>query len=110
MAFLLPNDGGKKDENRILFSWQKSSALFPSSDWLGSFRLKNLACDFTTYISEGIFTVTINFRDKLWETVVATVYNFYCQQIAHAFLIEPLPRDNFHTEQLFPGQEDHQIQ
>ena len=65
---------------------------------------KNLTCDFATYISKGIFIITINFNDKFGETVVATVYKFYCQQIVPSFLIEPLARDNFHTGQLSQSQ------
>ena len=42
IAFLLPTVGGKKDENGNFFSGQKSSTLFPSSDWHGSWRFKNL--------------------------------------------------------------------
>ena len=42
IAFLLPTVGGKKEENGNFFSWQKSSTLFPSSDWHGNFRFKNL--------------------------------------------------------------------
>lgn len=62
-----------------IFSQQKSSTLFQSSDWHGSFGLKT--CDFVTYTSKGIFIVTINISDKFWETVVATVCKFYCQQV-----------------------------
>ena len=36
-------------------------------------------CDFVTHTSKGIFIVAITFHDKFWETVVATVYKFYCQ-------------------------------
>ena len=71
---------------------------------------KNLTCDFATYISKGIFIITINFNDKFGETVVATVYKFYCQQIVPSFLIEPLPRDNFHTGQLSQSQKYHRTQ
>ena len=67
-------------------------------------------CHFVTYTSEGIFIVTINFNDKFWETVVATVYKFYCQQIVPSFPMEALPNDNFHTKQLSSSQEDQQIQ
>ena len=42
------------------------------------------------YTSKGIFVVTINFNDTFWETVVATVYKFHCQQIVPSFLMEVL--------------------
>ena len=54
-------------------------------------------CDFVTYNSKGIFIVTITFNDKFWETVVAAVHKFNCQQIVPSFLMEALPDDNFHT-------------
>ena len=67
-------------------------------------------CDFVAYTSKGIFIVTISFNDKFWETVVATVYKFYCQQIVPSFLMEALPDDNFYTKQLSRRQGDQQNQ
>ena len=58
-----------------IFSQQKSSTLFP----VAVLGLKT--CDFVTYTSKGIFIVTINISNKFWETVVATVCKFYCQQV-----------------------------
>ena len=49
-------------------------------------------------------------NDKFWETVLATVYKFYCQQIVPSFLTDALPSHNFHTKQLSQSQEDQQIQ
>ena len=37
--------------------------------------------DFVTHTSKGIFVVKINFNANFWETVVATAYKFYCNQI-----------------------------
>ena len=67
-------------------------------------------CTFVTFTSTRILIVTINFNDKFLETVVATVYKFFCQQIVPSFLMEALPNDNFNTKQLSPSQEDQQIQ
>ena len=46
------------------------------------------SCDFVTYTSKGIFVVKITFNANFWETVVATVYKFYCNQIVLSFLLE----------------------
>ena len=67
-------------------------------------------CHFVTNTSKGIFIVTINFNDKFWETVVATVYKFYYQQIVPSFLMKALPHDNFYTKKLSPSGEDKKIQ
>ena len=58
-------------------------------------------CDFVTFTSKGIFIVTINISNKFWETVVATVCKFYCQQVVPSLLMEALPNDNFHTKTVF---------
>ena len=77
---------------------------------MGIFFLDKNQCHFVTNKRKGIFIVTINFNDKFWETVVATVYKFYCQQKVPSFLMEALPHDNFHTKKLFPSGVDQQIQ
>ena len=56
-------------------------------------------CDFVTYTSEGIFVVKINFNPNVWETVMATVYKFYCNQIVPWFLLEAFHSINNHTQQ-----------
>ena len=54
---------------------------------------------FFFFTSKRIFVVTINFDDKFWETVVATVYKFYCQQVVPSFPMEASHSGNFHTKQ-----------
>ena len=57
IAFLLPTVGGKKDENENVFL---------DKNHLYSIIYRDIYC--CNY-----------FHDKFWETVVATVYKFYCQ-------------------------------
>ena len=97
IAFLSPTFGGKKDENGNVFL-DKNNLHFRVQNGMAVEGLKT--CDCVTYTSKGIFIVTVNFNDKFWATVVATVYKFYCQQIVPSFLMEALPHDNFHTKQL----------
>ena len=72
--------------------------------------LGSKTCAVVTYTSTGMLIVTINFNDKFRETVVATVYKFYCLQIVPPFLMEASPNDNLNPKQLTPSQEDQQIQ
>ena len=108
IAFLLPTVGGKEDENGNFFFDKNHLHYFQVQIGMAISGFKT--CHFVTNTSKGIFIVTINFNDKFWETVVATVYKFYCQQIVPSFLMEALPHDNFHTKTLSPSQEDQQIQ
>ena len=55
--------------------------------------------DFVTYTSKGIFVVKIDFNVNFWETVVATVYKFYCDEIVPSFLLEAFHSINNHTKQ-----------
>ena len=98
----------KKEKMGIFFLGKNHLHYFQVQIGMAISGLKT--CHFVTNTSKGIFIVTINFNDKFWETVVATVYKFYCQQIVPSFLMEALPHDNFHTKTLSPSQEDQQIQ
>ena len=105
---MLPTVSGKKDENGNFFLDKNHLHHFQVQTSMAISGLKT--CHFVTNKSKGIFIVTINFNDKFWETVVATVYKFYCQQKVPSFLMEALPHDNFHTKKLFPSGVDQQIQ
>ena len=98
----------KKDENGNFFLDKNHLHHFQVQTSMAISGLKT--CHFVTNKSKGIFIVTINFNDKFWETVVATVYKFYCQQKVPSFLMEALPHDNFHTKKLFQSGVDQQIQ
>ena len=56
-------------------------------------------CDFVMYTSKGIFVVKINFNANFWETVVPTVYKYYCNQIIPLFLLEAIHSINNDTQE-----------
>lgn len=92
IAFLLPIDKNGKyflDENHIHY-FQVQTCMAVSG-----FK----TCDFVTYTSKGIFVITINFNVKFWETVVATVFKFYCKQIVPSFLLEAFHSYSDYTKQ-----------
>ena len=70
---MLPTVSGKKDENGNFFLDKNHLHYFQVQSSMAISGLKT--CHFVTNTSKGIFIVTINFNDKFWETVVATVYS-----------------------------------
>ena len=86
VAFLLPSVGGKKDKDGKYCLDKNHIHYFQVQTGMTVSGLKT--CDFVTYTSKGIFVVKINFNINFWETVVATVYKFYCNQIVPSFLLE----------------------
>lgn len=98
IAFLLPSIGGKKIKRGSIFLMKITYIIFKFRlAWLFSSGFKT--CDFVTYTSKGIFVVTVNFNAKFWETVVATVFKFYCKQIVPSFLLEAFHSYSNQTKQ-----------
>jgi len=74
---------GKKDKDGKYFLDENHLDYFQVQTGIAVSGLKT--CDFVTYTSKGIFVVKINFNANFSETVVATVYKIYCNQISHLF-------------------------
>ena len=97
VAFLLPSVGGKKDKDGKYCLDENHIHYFQVQTGMAVSGLKT--CDFVTYTSKGIFVVKINFNVNFWETVFATVYKFYCNQIVPSFLLEGFHSVNNHIKQ-----------
>ena len=108
IAFLLPSVGGKKGKEGKHFIDKNHVHYFQAQTCIAVSGSKT--CDFVAYTSKGIFIVTINFNANFWETVVATVYKFYCKQIVPSFLLEASHSFNNHTKQRAHSQEDQENQ
>ena len=65
----------KKEKMGIFFLGKNHLHYFQVQIGMAISGLKT--CHFVTNTSKGIFIVTINFNDKFWETVVATVYSSF---------------------------------
>ena len=63
----------KKEKMGIFFLGKNHIHYFQVHIGMAISGLKT--CHFVTNTSKGIFIVTINFNDKFWKTVVATVYS-----------------------------------
>lgn len=97
IAFLLPSIGGKKDQEGKYFLDENHIHYFQVQTCMAVSGFKT--CDFVTYTSKGIFVVAVNFNAKFWETVVATVFKFYCKQIVPSFLLEAFHSYSDQTKQ-----------
>ena len=97
IAFLLPSIGGKKDQEGKYFLDENHIHYFQVQTCIPVSGFKT--SDFVTYTSEGIFVVTVNFNAKFWETVVATVFKFYCKQIVPSFLLKAFHSYSNQTKQ-----------
>ena len=98
IAFLLPTISREKGNLWEFFLVKNHLHYIQVQTGMAISGLKT--CHFVTNTSIGIFIVTINFNDKFWETVVATVYS-------SIFPDESLTSTQ---KKLSPSEEDQQIQ